>query len=100
MESDFEDRASGGDCARLIEYPAADRIDAVRRQVDAQIVAKVAERYLAIEEVAAVAEVADLRDRLLELVVDVADDLFQDIFQSGDAGGAAVLIEDDRHVDF
>ena len=37
-------------------------------------------------------------DRLV-LVADVADQLFEDVLDGDQAGGAAVLVEDDRDVD-
>ena len=34
----------------------------------------------------------------VELVLDVADDLLEEVLERHDAGGGAVLVDDDRHV--
>ena len=51
------------------------------------------------ERPAAVAALADARAEAVVLVGDVADDLLDDVLEGHDAGVAAVLVEDDGHLE-
>ena len=90
------------DGGELAENQAAQRIVIlVFGEREVERVVDIFERRTAADAPSVVARTDDFRFGLLvKLVVDIADDFFQQVLHRDDAAHAAVLIHDNRHVDF
>ena len=78
---------------------AADGLEAFGFDLEIQPIAELVETDLGAEDVRAVAFLHD-RIRLdVVFVADLADDLLEKILDGDEAGGAAVFVDDDRHLD-
>ena len=87
-----------GRAAELAEDEAADRVEVLVRQVGAEALVEVVDREHPVD---AVRVLADLFDRLLghvELVLDLADDLFEQVLERRDPDHRAVLVDHHREM--
>ena len=75
---------------------AADGLESFRLDLDAEPLAHLVDVHLGAEHVRAVALVDDRLGLDVVLVADLADDLLEQILDRHEAGGAAVLVDDDR----
>ena len=94
----FENGAGLGEIANLGEDVAGEGFKAaVGGEFDAELVGEIGDIDCAFEfEGGGVAVLLGAGD--IVFVFDFAEDLFEDVFEGDDAGGGAVLIDDDGHV--
>ena len=88
---------TGSRPSSLVEQ-AADRVDVVVLEVEAEQVAELVDGQPRAHAVAPVAEVLDLRGLAVVLVGDVADELLDEVLEGHEPGDAAVLVDDHREV--
>ena len=92
-------RSDDRDLAQFVHDEAADRVvGAVLGQVDVRAARELVGAQRAGNEESPVGARADADASLIVLVGDLTDDLFDDIFEGHDAGDAAVLVNDDGHL--
>ena len=83
----------------LLHDETGNRVEFVVRQLDTEVLVELGDRRCTADQKLALGLLADILIVLdVELVVDVADDLLDRIFDSHDARYAAVLVDHDRHV--
>ena len=93
-----------GEVALDLQQQAGQRVGLARHLlklvvIDMEDLAEVAQQRLALETVSVVVELDILALLLVILVVDLADNLLQDVLQRDQSARAAILIDDDGHVD-
>ena len=93
-----------GEVALDLQQQAGQRVGLARHLlklvvIDVEDLAEVAQQRLALETVSVVVELDILALLLVILVVDLADNLLQDVLQRDQSARAAILIDDDGHVD-
>ena len=84
--------------AELAEDDAADRVVILVRELAVEALVELLDRQAALDAVAIRPEAHDRGVLGIELVVDLADDLLEQILERDEAGDRAVLVDDDRHV--
>ena len=68
------------------------------RQLGAEALVELVDREHAVDAVGVVVDLLDLLLGDVELVLDLADDLLEQVLERADPGHAAVLVDDDREV--
>src|SRR5256714_11939859 len=93
------DRVSDGrEAAEAAKHETADRVVWLVRQLDAEALAESVERCEPIDHERARAFFFERRRFAIELVVDLADELLDDVLERHEPGRAAEFIEDDREL--
>ena len=80
------------------QHVAADGLEALGLDRDVEPLAHLVDARLGAEHPRAVALVDDRLGLDVVLVADLADDLLEQVLERHQAGGAAVLVDDDRHL--
>src|SRR3954463_9363320 len=93
---DVETLADGRQPPEVRQQEPADRFETFALDLDVEPLRDLVDVDLAAEDVAAVAFVDDRLRLLVVLVADFADDLFEQIFDGHEPGGAAVFVDDNR----
>src|SRR5207247_7188873 len=84
--------------AKLPEDEAGHGVVVLDRQVDAELLVEVVDRERAVDPDAPVRELLDRLVREVELVLDLADDLLEQVLERDNTLHRAILVDDDRHV--
>ena len=87
-----------GRAAEPAEDEARDRVVVLLRHRLVELLVEVVDRERAVDADAPLVELLDRLVRQVVLVLDLADDLLEEVLERDDAGDAAVLVHDDRHV--
>ena len=87
-----------GRASELAEDEAADRVEVLVRQVGAEPLVELVDREHAVDAVGVLVDLLDLHLGDVELVLDLADDLLDQVLERDDAGHRAVLVDDDGEV--
>ena len=95
----LDDVTHGRDATEVVENAAADGVVVVVVDVDAEKVVELLDADTAVEQGLVVADADDGVLDAVVLVLDFADDFFEQVLDGDEAGGAAVLVDDDGHVD-
>src|SRR6266568_4003405 len=85
------------DAAEAAEDHPADRVVWLVGEIEPQPLARVGQRHQAVDEEGA-AFLAEERTLAVELVLDLADELLDDVLEGDEAGGAAELVDHDREL--
>ncbi len=93
------DLALVGHVAEQVEDEPADRVPLRVGQLDAELLAHLVDRRAAGHPQRAVAQPLDRGHLDVVLVGDLPDDLLEQVFERHEPGGAAVLVDHDRHVE-
>ena len=96
---DHDALAVGGHVAELGEQQPADRVPVALGELGPQQLVDLVERQAGVDPHAAVGERLDHRVLDVELVDDLAEQLLDDVLEGHEPGGAAVLVDHDRHVE-
>src|SRR6478735_4501265 len=94
----LDHRARDRDPAEVLGHQAADAVDVLLLDVEAEELVEVVDRVAGGHPDDAVVEGLDLDLLRVVLVRDLADDLLEDVLDRHQAGGAAVLVDDDGDV--
>ena len=84
--------------AEQAEDEARDRVVVLDGQVDPELLVEVVDRERPVDVDRLVVDPLDRLVREVELVLDLADDLLEQVLERDDPLEAAVLVDDDRHV--
>src|ERR1700674_4607263 len=88
-----------GDVAQQVEDEAADGVPFGVGELDAELFADLVDGGPSGDAEGPVGESFDAGGLAVVLVDDLADDLLEEVFEGAEPGGAAVLVDDDRHVE-
>ena len=94
-------RTSSPFCGRapeLAEDEAGDRVVVLLRQVGLELLVEVVDRERAVDPDVALVDALDRLVREVVLVLDLAHDLLEQVFERDDPLEGAVLVDDERHV--
>ena len=86
------------DRPELPEDEAGDRVVVLDRQVGVELLVEVVDREGAVDADRVVVDPLDRLVREVELVLDLADDLLEEVLERDDPLDVAVLVDHDRHV--
>ena len=107
FSDDFEGDASidddlieFGDIALLVDEESAEGIDGITFEVESEGIVDGFQRGSSVDGVGIFRDMADFVGFGVELVLDITDDFFEDVFHRDESSKAAVFIDDDGHVDF
>ena len=92
---EHESLANLGDPLRFVQKQPGDSYSLLIRQPPAELTVEVADRHRSLDDVAPVRLAHDARYGDVMLIRDVADDLFEHVFEGHDSHQAAVLIDND-----
>src|SRR5262249_38332314 len=102
---DLEARSVVLDLVAALRRPAqepedepADGVVILDRQLSVELLVEVVDRERAVDPPPALGQLLDRLVRAVELVLDLADDLLQQILERDDPLEVAVLVDHDRHV--
>src|SRR4029079_15699701 len=87
-----------GRAAEMPEHEPRDRVEVLSFQTCPELLVEVVDRERPVDPDRRLAQPLDQLVREIELVLDVADDLLEQVLEGDDAGGGPVLVHDDGDV--
>ena len=87
-----------GRTSELAEDEPGHRVEVLLLELGVELLVEVVDRVRAVDADVRLVDPLDRRVRKVELVLDVADDLLEEVLERDDPLHVAVLVDDDRHV--